>query len=211
MGKITGYDSVNFKTNLQEGLDNQPKINTPWDDLSGALIAARLDRTSGRLDYDYFNGGVNFNANARYPEEPVVIPIQAKHAMVIGTGAVIRPHFHWIQEQAAIPNMLLGIKTTNYGEAVVKETDWSNYLLFAPTGNVFAYTSGVFAQITMFPEINISNLTISGSIDLVIFRDSANVSGLFAGADPVASDVTIKYNDGHVQFNQMGSRSEYTK
>jgi len=35
---------------------------------------------------------------------------------------------------------------------------------------------------------------------------------LFAGADPVASAVTVKYKDSHVQFNQSrGSRKEYVK
>lgn len=182
-----------------------------WDDISGALIAARLDTSSGRLDYDYFNAGVNFNSNARYPNEPVVLPIQAKHAMIIGEGAVARPHFHWIQEQAAIPNMLLGYKLTNYGEATVKEIDWSNYTFNIWSEHVFTYTSGVFAQITKFPEIDISSLTISGSIDFVLFRDTNNASGLFAGADPVATNVTIKYNDSHVKFDANGSLAEFRK
>ena len=191
--------------------DNIKLIKSNWDDLSGALIAARLDTSSGRLDYDYFNAGVNFNSNARYPDEPVVIPIQAKHAMTYGAETVARPHFHWLQEQAEVPNMLLGLKLTNYGFATVKETDWSNYLFFVPTGNAFTYPGGVFAQITKFPEIDLSSLTISGSIDFVLFRDSTNASGLFAGADPVASDVTIKYNDSHVKFDTFGSRQEFIK
>ena len=184
---------------------------TAWDDLSGALAGARLDTASGRLDIDWFNGGVNFNSNARYPEEPVIIPIQAKHSMVIGTGAVFRPHFHWLELQAAIPNMLLGYKLTNYGSLTTFETDWSNYTFSIPSSNVWTWASGCLAQITRFPEVDISSLTISGSIDVVLFRDSANVSGLFAGVDPVAADVTIKYNDGHVKHDMIGSRGEILK
>ena len=183
----------------------------PWDDLSGALAGARLDTASGRIDIDWFNMGVNFNANARYPEEPVIIPIQAKHSMLLGTGAVFRPHFHWLQRQVAIPNMLLGVKLTNYGSLTTFETDWSNYAFSIPTTSVWTYVSGVLAQITRFPEIDISSLTLSGSIDVVIFRDTANVSGLFAGVDPIAADVTIKYNDGHVLHDTGGSREEIVK
>ena len=184
---------------------------TCWDDLSNAIIAARLDTSSGRLDYDYFNGGVNFNSNARYPDEPVVIPIQFPHKQLYGTGAVLRPHFHWLQQQSARPNMLLGYKKTNYGSTTTFETDFTNYTLLAPDSDVFTYTGGTLAQITRFPEIDVSDVTISGSVDFALFRDSANASGLFAGSDPVASDVTIKYNDSHAKFDMLGSREEFTK
>jgi hypothetical protein len=45
----------------------------------------------------------------------------------------------------------------------------------------------------------------------VLFRDTGNASGLFAGADPVAADVTIKYNDSHAKYNMLGSRDEIVK
>lgn len=196
------------------GIDgNQIYLDPPqWDDLSEALIGARLDTSSGRLDYDYFNGGVNFQDNTRYPNEPVVISLQARHAMVIGAGAVLRPHMHWLQQQAAVPNFLIGIKTMNWGEATGFETDFSNYLLFK--WDVMASTypgSGTFAQIACFPEIDISSLTLSGTINVALFRDSTNVSGLFSGVDPVAEDVTVVYNDSHVLFNSSGSRQEFIK
>ena len=182
-----------------------------WDDISQAVAASRLDVSSGRLDYDYFNGAIKFQSNARYPEEPVVIPIQAKHSMLIGEEAVARVHFHWLQEQAAIPNMLLAYKKTNYGSTTIKETNFNNYTLLPWISNAYTYTSGVLAQITKFAEIDISDLTISGTLDLVLFRDSANTSTLFAGVDPVAADVLIKFVDAHVKFDAMGSLAEFAK
>ena len=104
-----------------------------------------------------------------------------------------------------------GIKLTNYGELTTFETDWSNYSFSIPSGNVWEYSSDVLAQITRFPEVDISDIKLSASIDLVLFRDSANASGLFAGVDPVAADTTIKYNDGHVRHNTGGSRQEIVK
>lgn len=182
-----------------------------WEDISNPIIAARLDSASGRLDFDYFNGGVNFNDNARYPEEPVVIPIQAWHKMLYGTDAVLRPHIHWLQEQAAVPNMLLGYKTTVYGDTTTFETDWTNYTFSIFSGHVYTYDSGVLAQMSIFPEIDISGVTVSGTIDFVLFRDTGNVSTLFTGGDPVSADVTIKYFDCHVQIDSAGSRQEYIK
>jgi len=198
---------------LDEQLDNEPSEIIGWDDISNAIIAARLDTSTGRLDYDYFNAGVNFNSNARYPDEPVVIPIQLWHRLKYGSGAVLRPHFHWLQEQSAVPNFILAYKKTSYGTATVKETDFTNYTLMKWDSNVFTYPgSGVFAQITKFPEIDISDMTISGSVDIVLFRDSADASGLFGASDPVGTDVTVKYNDSHAQLNQeRGSRQEYIK
>lgn len=211
--KIGDVEAGNYSEfEADNGFLSYHGTNSPWDDLSGALAGARLDTASGRLDIDWFNGGVNFNSNARYPEEPVIIPVQAKHAMLIGAGAVFRPHFHWLQNQAARPNMLLGVKLTSYGAPTTFETDWSNYAFSIPTHDAFVYPgSGTFAQISVFPEIDISSLTISGSIDIVLFRDTANASGLFPGVDPIAGDVTIKYNDGHVKFNTDGSRQEFVK
>jgi len=208
VGDVSGGDYSEFEAN---GFLEYIGGAMPWDDLSGALAGARLDTASGRLDIDWFNGGVNFNSNARYPEEPVIIPIQARHSMLIGTGAVARFHFHWLQLQAATPNMLLGVKLTNYGSLTTFETDWSNYTFYIPTNDVWTYSSGCLAQITRFPEIDISSLTLSGSIDVVIFRDTANVSGLFTGVDPIAGDVTIKYNDAHVKHDAGGSRQEIAK
>ena len=80
--KIGDVANGNYTVIEKDGTIQTWGDGTAWDDLSGALAGARLDRASGRLDIDWFNGGVNFNANARYPEEPVIIPVQAKHSMI---------------------------------------------------------------------------------------------------------------------------------
>ena len=183
-----------------------------WDDLSSPIVAgARLDTSSGRLDYDFFNGAVNFNSNARYPEEPVVIPLQLPHSALLGSGAVLRPHIHWYQEQSSVPNFLLAYKIIPLGSAVTKETDYSGHTFLTIDNHLYNYTSGILYQLSEFPEIDISSVGISTSIDIVLFRDSANASGEFAGADPVVTDVLVKWQDQHVQFDGQGSRQEFVK
>lgn len=188
-------------------LSNHPQ----WDDISNPVLISNVDLTTGRLSYDLYNGGLIFATNARYPEEPVVAPIQLKHAQKYGAGAAYHAHVHWLQEQAAIPNFLMAYKLTNYGTTTTKETDYSNYTLAKWDNHKFTYTSGVLPQITEFVEIDLSGATISASLDVVVFRDTANVSTLFAGADPVAAGVTVKFIDGHVMFDSAGSRQEYVK
>ncbi len=196
---------------IKQEYDNDFRVNSPRDDLSGALFAAKLDVSSWRLDYDVFNAWVSFQSNARYPQEPVVISVQAKHAMVLWAGAVARPHFHRLQQQADIPNFILGYKLTNYGEPTVFETNRDNFVFTKRSANVFVYPWWTFAQITKFPEIDISSLTISWSIDYVLFRDNADNMGLFWASDPVSWNVTVKYNDWHYKFNQNWSRQEFVK
>jgi hypothetical protein len=196
-----------YARNIADNVMEQPR----WEDVSEAIVGDRIDITSGRLDYQYENGGIGFQQNARYDEEPVCVSIQARHSMRIGQGAVARPHIHWIQEQSSVPNWLIAYKKTNYGEAVTVESDFSNHTLAIIEEHMFTYSSGALAQISQFPEIDISDLSLSGSIDFVLFRDSGNDSGLFSGSDPVSATAIVKYFDIHVLFDSVGSREEYVK
>lgn len=191
--------------------DAAPRDIYTWDDVSANLATTRVSLTTGRLEYDLFNGGLTFATNARYPEEPVSVPVQMKHAFRYGAGTYWHPHLHWLQASAQMPQFLLGYKITNFGMPSVIETDWSNYTFMIPDHNVFTYSSGVLAQMTGFPRIDLSSARLSASIDFVLFRDTAGASSFYAGADPYLDDVTVKYFDSHVQSDQLGSREEYEK
>lgn len=182
-----------------------------WSDLSSSAVGSRIDTGTGRLAYDYFNGGINFKNNARYPEEPLCISLQFPHGIYLGTGAVLKAHFHWYQSQVATPNFLFGYKKVKKNTSITIETDFSNYTFFIPDSNVFTYTSGTLYQITRFGEIDITDMTLSDTFDIVFFRDTANASGLFAGVDPVATDAIMKYIDCHAQWDSIGSGNEYSK
>lgn len=182
-----------------------------WDDLSAPALGLPGNSTSGRLANNFYNAGMQFNSNARYPEEPIVISIQLFHALMFGTGAVFRPHIHWYQSQAAVPNFLMLYKKIRKGTLTTVETDYSNYTFLTPVTNVWTWTSGTLYQLTTFGEIDTSEMELSDTFDIIFFRDSANASGLFAGSDPVATNVIVKYIDCHVQFNSLGSRQEFVK
>ena len=182
-----------------------------WVDLLGPFIATNIDRTNGRIDFNYFNAAVGFQNNARYPEEPAVIKHQVNHNLFYGTGAVARPHIHWIQQSASQPNWLFGWKKIQKGVATTIDTDFSNYTFDTIQSDVFTYTSGNLPQISQFTEIDISDLGLSDFLITVLFRDTTNVSGLFAGADPSAVTELVSDMDCHVMVDSLGSRAEYTK
>jgi len=182
--------------------------STTWDEISQPLFAARLDTSSGRIDYNYDELTVDFADNARYPEEPANVVIQAPHAWKIGSD--LRPHIHWIQTSDAMPNILVAYRFYSNGELVP-----SSFTLKALTASdsAFTYTSGSLQQITNLnlPTGLFTDETISFTFDCKIYRDTGNVSNLFSGADSYSGVWSVKYYDIHFERDMNGSREEFTK
>ena len=180
-----------------------------WDDERFPMTGSRAYTAAGRLAYNYFNGGIDFQSNALYPTDPVSITGQMPHSWL--EGSEIRPHIHWLQTSSAAPNWLFGYKIANNGSVGVKDTDFSNHTFSVVNRDVFTYTSGALIQISSFPAIDMTGINISAPLHFVIFRDTTNVSGLFAGADPSATDEFIKEFDFHWQRDSYGSWEENSK
>ncbi len=175
-----------------------------WDDLRFPLTGQRLTVSAGRLDYDFEECNVEYGANARYPNEPICMVAQMPHAKKF--GSIAAPHLHWVQSSASIPNWLLAYRFYNNGAVI---PSWS---LAAYTSHAFTYTSGSIMQITGFPHIPApANENVSAVLDLRLFRDSANASTLFAGADPLAAVGVAKEFDLHIALDSLGSGREYDK
>jgi len=182
---------------------------TVWDDLRFPLQGARINIAAGRLDYDFLNGGVGFQSNARYPEEPVSMICQLEHKTKFD---IVRPHIHWMQQSGvSIPNWLLAHKVLENGTTTTLESDFSNYTLTAADSHMFPYTSGNLVQLSTFPDIDVSSLTVSDFLHFVLFRDSANTSTLFSGSDPSSETELIFEFDIHIEIDTLGSRTEFTK
>jgi hypothetical protein len=204
---IPGYvmgDGTNWLPVLIE-----PYSDTYWLDMLGPLSGQRIDLSSGRVDMNYFNGALGFQANARYPEEVVMARVQIQHYWKVGTNG--KPHLHWKQQSANIPNWLLGWKLSKNGEADLIETDYSNFNFGVLQSQEFTYTSGVLNQISNFPDIDLSTAGISDMLTLSLWRDTGNVSTLFAGADPSAITELATDLDIHIEVDMPGSRQEYIK
>ena len=178
-----------------------------WDDEKVAAIGLNPD--SSRIDFDFTNGCVSFQNNARYPDEPLCHPYQLPHKWL--EGSEIRPHIHWGQQSINEPNWLLAYKVIGNGDAFTVETDYTNYIFRKKVSNAFTYTDGALMQITQFGGIDMTGYKLSDLIAFVLFRDSLNTSGLFSGADPSSLDELLFYFDVHIQVSDWGSRQEYVK
>jgi hypothetical protein len=180
-------------------------LDPAWDDARFPFFGRQLDISAGHLTYDITNLGVNFDDTSRNNDlDQIGIIAQMHHDYAIGTE--VRPHVHWMQSAAAIPNMLLKYRIYDQGEAP------GAWVLAATTGQAFTYTSGTILQISSWPAINMSTITgVSGFLDIKVYRDTANGSTLFAGADPLTGDWLAKEFDLHYQIDSIGSGEEYTK
>jgi len=182
---------------------------TVYDEVSQSFVGANIFAVAGRVDYNFNELTVDFATNARYPDEPIGIVIQAMHSWKI--GGKVRPHLHWIQNQDAIPNILVAYRVYNNGEDVP-----SSWTLKALTSSdlAFAYPgSGSIQQIVSFnlDDSVFSSARLSFTFDCKIYRDTANASGLFAGADPYTGIFSAKYYDIHFEKDMNGSRQEFVK
>lgn len=122
--------------------------------------------------------------------------------------ADIEPHIHILQNQNAIPNMLLQYRYQNIGAA--KTTAWTNL----PLDNaIFSYDSWTLHQV-LDPSTGITPPAGSNVSDIIQFRlirDNANTSWEFAGADAYTGDVQVLAFDCHIEVNSLWSRTEYVK
>jgi hypothetical protein len=121
--------------------------------------------------------------------------------------ANIYPHIHFFQDNNNAPNFLVRYRWHKNGSA--KTTAWSEYKC---NTLAFTYVSGTLHQIAHGAGITPpSGSTISDIIQFRIFRDNANTSTVFTGADPYTGTVGMLSYDVHIQLSSIGSTDEYTK
>lgn len=181
---------------------NEAPVAGAWDDLRFPATGNRLDSSSTRYTFDFVNVGISFASNARYTNEQLTYIIQMPHAWKEGTE--IRPHLHWVQNQAASPNWLLAYRVYNNG--AVPGT-WT-YTTSTPR---LTYTGAGMIQISSFPDIILTGIDISGFIEVKLWRDTADTQGTLGIADPVGTSVLLKEFDVHYLADGLGSTQEYIK
>lgn len=202
------YNTDDADKGYEQSYLNDLKDNIVWDEVSTSMVGNNLFEVQGRIDYNFADLTVDYNTNARYNNEFVGNVKQMPHKRK--DMSEIRPHIHWVQNSDNTPNILIEYRAYNNGEQIPNVwqlkalTSADNKLAFAGVGT---------CQITEFnlPTTVGEALNISGTFECKIYRDSANASGLFAGADSYSGVFSIKYYDIHFQIDQMGSRDEFVK
>lgn len=178
-----------------------------WDEISQPFVGTNIFTVAGRVDYNYTELTLDFATNARYPEEPVGIVTQLIHSRRADSD--IRPHIHWMQNSDANPNILVRYRWCNTMDV---STAWELKALTA-ADNAQVFTAVGMQQITSFnlPAGHGVGKELSATFDCMIYRDSANTSGLFAGVDTYAGLWNAKYYDIHFEKDMNGSREEFVK
>ena len=201
-GSFIGFDGHHFVANESTG--EIDFLLGSWDDSRFPLVGENAYSASGRISYDYDECALAFHDNARYPEEPACATDQMTHMWVEGSD--LEPHLHWFQMSDADPNWLIQYRIVENGQA---PTAWQ--LMIPDVPRVFTYTSGTLAQITAWPTIDMTGYKISDSVQYRIFRDTANASTLFTGADAYTGNALAVEFDVHHLKNTFGSSSQWTK
>lgn len=137
-------------------------------------------------DYGYFNFQINHDWKA---------------------GSVIKPHIHFWQTNAAMPNWLMEYRWQVNGSA--KNATWTK---LACNTAVFTYTSGTLNQIARTASgITPASYNISDIFQLRIYRDTTNASTVFTGTDVTHGDALVSSIDVHLEIDMLGSATEYSK
>lgn len=184
---------------LVEGLDNQPKSNIAWDDLTNSLIASRLDSVVGGLQYNYDNNSITMNSagDISNAQDRLVFNMQKPHAM--SDFETMNLHIHWEQVNTNQVEFTVQYRVQSNNSA--KTTVWTTATANSTDDSAFTYPgSGTFNQITRLVNIDLSSYSISSTVQVRLAR-----------TDSTTGDIEAVFVDAHVPYDQLGSRQEYVK
>lgn len=192
--------------NVEFEADGTIKFNgtaTVFDDVTYDAIA--LQQTGAGISINNTEGTVDYLTSANQADY-MFVNSQMPHARK--NGAVIYPHIHFFQAENNIPNFALQYRWQLNGGA--KTTAWTAIKCNTP---VFTYVSGTLNQIVK-PATGITppaNDNISDIVQFRIIRDTTNALGLTYGADPYTTTVRVLQFDVHIEKDNIGSDTEYSK
>ena len=201
MGQLTKL-TAEVNRDLDEGLENQPKISKAWDDLTGSLIARRLESTQGSLNYDYEENAIVMQSGGDIADrnDRLIFNFQKPHAMSNDApDNTMNLHIHWEQPSSAVREFTVQYRVQENGQP--KNTTWTTVVVPANnTNNAFIYTTGTANQITRLVNIDMSAYALSSTVQFRLAR-----------TDSESGDILATFVDAHIPYDQRGSRQEYIK
>lgn len=195
-GNNTDYVEINSSGNI-----SLHGAATQFDDILGDIT--KLKVVGVGISENSAENGIDMLTSANLSDY-VYANFQLSHRWK--SGSTINPHIHFEQSENKIPNFLIRYRWQKNGGT--KVTSWSGYKCNTAA---FSYSSGTLNQIVHGTGITPSTSNISDIIELRIFRDNGNNSGLFTGADTYSTSAMITSVDIHFEADSIGSNTEYTK
>jgi len=173
-----------------------------YDDILGDLFSKKLAVANGRVDYDWEENVIKFQDSGDIDDlnKRIQTNMQFPHAATLGDDAFLQYHFHWFQEDTTQRDLTMAYRLQVNGEEKVE--NWTELTVSTNNGlEIFPYITGTtLNQITYFPEIDVSSVGISTTIQLRIARQDSN-----------GDLINISFIDAHVGIDSDGSQSQWVK
>lgn len=200
--KIFGDYPTSYSEFEEDGTYKANGNATTWDDLNGSALTLQVQGVG--LSLNATESTLEFTTAANLSDYAFA-NYQNRHRWK--AGSVVNPHIHWEQANNNIPNFLIRYRWQRNLNS--KTTAWTDYKCTTP---VATYVSGTFNQICHGAGITPpAGYNISDVLELRVFRDNANNSGVFTGSDQYTGTVGVTFVDIHIEEDTLGSRTEYAK
>lgn len=174
--------------------------DTQFDDLATTIVGKRLSSSVGKVQQDYDELSIVFepNGNPDSKLDTIGFSLQKMHA--IKQDSVARLHIHWVQKSTHALEFTVRYRIQENGKP--KTTAWTGVICPCDsTTNAFPYdNSGEMNQITPLVDIDWSAAGLSSTLQIKITR-----------TDSVSENIEGTFVDVHVEYNALGSRTEYSK
>ena len=187
---------------------------TMWKDMVADLFSKRLNGTTGKVDYDWDNNAIKFQADGDM--DTTVDRVQGNqeinHEFLVGDDIVFKPHIHWFQKVGGdntldptryTLEMRWRIARNGYGINLTTPSWTTIELNFGEETEVFDNSNldgeEYMCQISRFPDI-VVDCGISDTIQFQMTR-----------TDSEGDDLLVYFFDLHGAVDGFGSEEEINK
>ncbi len=193
LGTSSGYTEVQKNGTLVAKGDA-----TCWDDITGSLVARRIEYGTGKLNYNYANNSISIDKNGSITNsaDTLIFNFQIKHNAKL--DSIMSLHIHYEQESTTDREFTVKYRIQKNGQS--KETLWVTTVIPIIANNVFSYTSGTINQIAKLVNVDLTGANISDMVQFQLCRTDSN-SGILEAT----------FIDAHYEIDSLGSRQEFVK
>ncbi len=181
--------------------------DTTWDDKAYALLGRRLTSNQGKVDYDYNELAVKFQADGDIANNNDLIIVNGEYPHSADENGFIYPHLHFWQTSNDVLEWTLEYRIQDNG--VDKTTAWNTMTATvsgAAGDNIaFNYASGTLNQLVWFKENGVKGIDMTGH------SLSATIQFKFTRTDSNSSDVLGFFFDYHWPRKRLGSKHEIVR
>ncbi len=208
IGDVAGGNYTEF---LSNGTIRYHGDARPWRDELGDILQLKVSGSG--ITVNVAESTVDFDSNAAYNSNVALADLLYKNVQLNhdkDLSVSVYPHLHFFQAKDYAPNLLYGYRwQVNGGQ---KTTAWT---LIKANNMAFPY-SGTLNQIAYsLPIAAPVGSDLSDILQIRIYRDTTNASGLFAGNCPYNTggnaSVSALSFDCHFMIDSHGSDLELIK